>query len=194
MPLLWIVGAKFLNTVLEQERHHARVAVPHCQDGCFVAGSKSRRSPRRASALVCRSNCQHRPQPDDEGRHTASRIGGSPCYSCIKRVLQRVDSRLRWWVRQKSTPATGTKHRDHCRQGVGSRRPCDTLCFCTQRRLCCLERDRPCVATLRSQRSHFSYSSYRPQCRFARHSAASCATCLPYIGLASHLDEIQEPR
>jgi len=42
MPLLWTTGAQLLNTVYEQEPHHARVAVSYGQDGCSVAVSKGR--------------------------------------------------------------------------------------------------------------------------------------------------------
>src|ERR1039457_5484247 len=177
MSLLRIVGKKLLNTVHEQEADHARVAVSHGQGGCSVAVSKGRGFPRRASAFVCTGNCQHRPKPDDEGGQAASEIGGSPRYCCIERALQRTGSRLRWWTRPKSRRTTAAKPRGHFRQGLGSRWPCYTLCFRPQRRFCCRERDRPCVATLRSQRSYLGHSSYRWRCRFARHSAASCASC-----------------
>lgn len=75
MPMLRIAGAELLNIVYEQEPHHARVAVYHCQDGGSVAVSKSGRFPRRISSFVCAGNRQHGPKQDDEGRKAASEIG-----------------------------------------------------------------------------------------------------------------------
>jgi hypothetical protein len=127
MPMLRIAGAELLNIVYEQEPHHARVAVYHCQDGGSVAVSKSSRFPRRISSFVCAGNRQHGPKQDDEGRKAASQIGGNP--SCrVGRALQRISGRLRWWICQKSTPTAGTKLRDCCRQGLGSRWAGHTLC------------------------------------------------------------------